>query len=106
MQETSTNADKRTVIDRSRASRRLRSATSFELGRTMIGIGDLVRVRAVAGKRGFDAKVRAIKVDSTTGEVAEVEVFGGRPGHAMVRTFPPDRIQRPTRSRARREGSG
>lgn len=105
MQEALNNVDKTTAIDHSRASERLRSATSFELGRTMIGIGDLVRVRGVAGKRGFDAKIRAIKVDSTTGDVAEVEVFGGRPGHAMVRTFPPDRIQRPTRSRARREGS-
>ena len=105
MQVTSRDANKRTAIDVSPVSGRLRSATSFELGRTMICIGDLVRVRAVAGKRGFDAKVRAIKVDSTTGEIAEVEVFGGRPGHAMVRTFRADRIQRPTRSRTRREGS-
>jgi len=104
MQNTSRDANKRALVEDTPASGRLRAATSFELGRTMVRIGDVVRVRAAAGKRSFDAKVRAIKVDSTTGEVAEVELFGGRPGHAMVRTFPPDRIQGPTRSRVRREG--
>ncbi len=51
------------------------------------------------------AKVRAIFVDEPTSEVAHVEVFGGRAGRAMVRSFCPERIERmaQTRNGERRE---
>lgn len=89
-----------TSRDHAVETRHLTSATIVKHGRTMIRVGDTVRVRAAEGKRGgFDARVRGIKVDSTTGEVAEVQVFGGRLGRAMVRTFRPDRIEQPARGR-------
>lgn len=85
---------------RGAGSGRLRTARRFRRGRNYINVGDLVRVRAVPGKRdGFKATVRAIRVDSATGEVAEVEVFGGRGGRAMVRTFVPERIERLAQTR-------
>ncbi len=85
----------------------LAKVTEYCTGRNFIRVGDVVRVRPEPGKRnGFMAKVRAILVDEQTREVIEVEVFGGRAGRAMVRTFCPERIERvaQTRNGERREG--
>lgn len=72
----------------------------YRVGRNFIRVGDVVRVRAAPGKRnGFKATVRAIKIDERTGQVGEVEVFGGPAGRAMVRTFRRDRIERVAQSR-------
>lgn len=69
--------------------------SQYRVGRNFIRVGDVVRVKPSQGKRdGFEAKVRVIRADEITGEVAEVEVFGGRRRHAMIRTFRPERIQR------------
>jgi len=73
----------------------------YRHGRNYINLGDLVRVRAAPGRRnGFPARVRSIKVDVRTGEVVEVEVFGGPNGRAMVRTFLPERIERLAQTKA------
>ena len=82
-------------------SNRLQHATRYRRGRNFINLGDVVRVRALHGKRNsFRARVRCIKVDRLTGEVAEVEVFGGPAGREMVRTFRPERIERVAQTRA------
>lgn len=79
----------------------LSNTTRYRRGRNYIHVGDIVRVRAMPGRRtAFEAKVRAIKVDEQTGEVVEIEVFGGRRGREMVRTFVPERIERVAQSRA------
>lgn len=79
----------------------LATATRYRQGRNFINIGDVVRIRPTNGKRnGFQARVRAIKVDATTGDPAEIEVFGGPAGRAMVRTFGPERIERLAQTRA------
>lgn len=73
----------------------LTRVTQYRKGRNFIRVGDVVRVRPEPGRRnGFMAKVRAIFVDERMNEVAQVEVFGGRTGRAMVRTFCADRIER------------
>lgn len=85
---------------------KLSTISRFRRGRCFINVGDIVRVKATQGRRnGFPARVRAIKVDSATGEVIEIEVFGGTPGRQMVRTFTPDRIERVAQTRlgARKE---
>ncbi|HSH62229.1 MAG TPA: hypothetical protein VK988_21795 [Acidimicrobiales bacterium] len=85
----------------------LAKVAEYRTGRNFIRVGDVVRVRATAGKRnGFMATVRAIFVDERTNEVAHVEVFGGRAGQAMVRSFCPERIERvaQTRNGERRRG--
>ncbi|HUR18666.1 MAG TPA: hypothetical protein VMZ51_06995 [Acidimicrobiales bacterium] len=57
-------------------------------------------MNATPGRRnGFEAVVRAIRLHEGTLEVAEIEVNGGLPGQAMVRTFRPDRIQRVAQTR-------
>lgn len=72
----------------------------FRRGRNYISLGDIVRIRARPGKRNaFKARVRAIRVDSVTGEVAEIEVFGGPSGREMVRTFGPERVERLAQTR-------
>ena len=72
----------------------------YRAGRNFIRVGDAVKVKATPGRRnGFKAVVRAIRVDEGTQEVAEVEVYGGPPGHAMARTFRRDRIERVAQSR-------
>lgn len=74
------------------------------LGRRIVRVGDRVRVRSSPGRRnGFDAVVRAIRLDEDTGSVTEVEVFGGRRGRFMFRTFRPERIARVARQ-TRRHG--
>lgn len=62
-------------------------------GRHMIREGDTVHVGpSKPGKRdGFDAVFLRAKVDA--GQLAEVEVYGGKPGHEMIRTFVPERIR-------------
>lgn len=85
---------------------KLSTVRRFRRGRCFINVGDVVRVKATQGRRnGFPARVRAIKVDPATGEVIEVEVFGGASGRQMVRTFAPDRIERVAQTRlgARKE---
>lgn len=73
----------------------------YRAGRNFVSVGDVIRVRASRGKRdGFVARVRAIRVDRASGVAAEVEVYGGRRGREMVRTFRPERIQRLARTRA------
>ncbi|MGH9166058.1 MAG: hypothetical protein ACRDZW_11195 [Acidimicrobiales bacterium] len=80
---------------------RLKHATRYRRGRNFINIGDVVRVRSLDRKRnGFQARVRGIRVDRLTGEVAEIEVFGGPPGREMVRTLRPERIERVAQTRA------
>ena len=84
----------------------LTKISEYRRGRNFIRVGDVVRVRPDPGRRnGFMAKVRAIFVDERTDEIAQVEVFGGRAGRAMVRTFCPERIERvaQTRNGKRRE---
>lgn len=72
----------------------------YRVGRNFIRVGDVVRVKAAPGKRnGFTATVRSIKMDERTRQVGEVEVFGGPPRRAMVRTFRRDRIERMAQSR-------
>lgn len=72
----------------------------YRAGRNFIRVGDVVKVKATPHRRnGFKAVVRAIRVDEKTQEVAEVEVYGGPPGHAMARTFRRDRIERVAQSR-------
>ncbi len=72
----------------------------YRVGRNFIRVGDVVRVKAAPGKRnGFTATVRAIKIDERTGQVGEVEVFGGPVGRAMIRTFRRERIERVAQSR-------
>lgn len=79
----------------------LAEAERYRHGRNYIYVGDVVRIRARPGKRnGFQARVRAIGVDRVTGEVAEIEVFGGPNGREMVRTFGPERIERLAQTRA------
>ncbi|HET7486647.1 MAG TPA: hypothetical protein VFJ85_01875 [Acidimicrobiales bacterium] len=74
---------------------RLVRAERYRHGRNYVAVGDTVRIRPTPGRRnGFRARVRAIKLDRTTGEAMEVEVFGGPAGREMVRTFSPERIQR------------
>ena len=69
-------------------------------GEEFIRIGDLVRCRPLVGGP-FDATVRRIRVDEETGEVREVEVVGGRPGHPVaIRTLPATRIQRRSATKA------
>lgn len=78
----------------------LAPADSYVVRRHVMRLGDVVRVRPTTGRRnGFVARIRAIRVNRATGDVVEVEVYGGRPGHEMVRTFRPDRIQRAPRPR-------
>lgn len=78
----------------------------YRTGRNFIRVGDTVKVLPTAGKRnGFKAVVRGIRLDEGTREVAEIEVYGGPPGHAMARTFRPDRIQRVAQTRHAR-GAG
>ncbi len=82
--------------------------SEYRQGRNFIRVGDVVRVKALPGKRnGFEAKVRVITVDEQTGEPVEVEVFGGYRGRRMFRTFRPDRIGRvaQTRRGERREAA-
>ena len=75
-------------------------ADSYVVRRQVVRLGDVVRVRPTSGRRnGFVARIRAIRVDRASGDVVEVEVYGGRPGHEMVRTFRPDRIQGAARPR-------
>lgn len=64
----------------------------------------LAKVAEYRKGRNF-IRVRAIFVDERTSEVAHVEVFGGRAGRAMVRSFCPERIERvaQTRNGKRRE---
>lgn len=82
-------------------SNRLQQATRYRRGRNFINVGDVVRVRSLHGRRnGFQARVRGIKVDRLSGEVAEIEVFGGPAGKEMVRTFRPERIERVAQTRA------
>lgn len=79
---------------------RLVKVQQYRTGRNFIRVGDTVKVRATQGKRnGFKAVVRGIRLDEGTGEVAEIEVYGGPPGHAMARTLRPERIQRVAQSR-------
>lgn len=74
--------------------------TEYRPGQGVIHLGDRVRIRPTPGRRnGFDAIVQRIRIDETTGEVREVEVFGGARGRAMFRTFRPDRIERVARHR-------
>lgn len=74
--------------------------SEYRRGRNFIRVGDVVRVKALPGRRnGFEAKVRAITVDERNGEPVEVEVFGGARGHAMVRTFRAERIERVAQTR-------
>jgi hypothetical protein len=83
-----------------RRRRGMVKVSEYRQGRNFIRVGDVVRVKALPGKRnGFEAKVRAITVDEHTGEPVEVEVFGGARGRAMVRTFRPDRIERVAQTR-------
>lgn len=78
---------------------------SYVVRRHVVRLGDVVRVRPTTGRRnGFAARIRAIRVDRASGDVIEVEVYGGRPGHEMVRTFRPDRIQRAPRQRGSATG--
>lgn len=59
----------------------------------IVQTGELVKVLPSPGKRdGFEARFRSARM--TDGEVSDVEVFGGRNGREMVRTFTPDRIER------------
>lgn len=74
--------------------------TEYRQGRGIIHLGDRVHIRPTPGRRnGFDAIVRRIRADETTGDIREVEVFGGPKGRAMFRTFRPDRIERLARHR-------
>ena len=84
--------------------RRVLTVNEYRRGRNFIRVGDVVRVKSSKGRRdGFEARVRLIRKDKRTGEVAEVEVFGGRRGHAMVRTFVPERIERVAQTRKGRD---
>ena len=90
-----------------KSRRGMLAVDEYRRGRNFIRVGDVVRVTATPGKRnGFLATVRAIFLDEQTYDVSEVEVFGGPPGRAMVRTFRPERIQRraQTRNGERRQG--
>jgi hypothetical protein len=74
--------------------------TEYRRGRAVVHLGDRVRIRATPGRRnGFDAVVHRIRIDEATGDVREVDVFGGSRGRAMFRTFRPDRIERIARHR-------
>jgi hypothetical protein len=74
--------------------------TEYRRGRAVVHLGDRVRIRATPGRRnGFDAVVHRIRVNEATGDVLEVDVFGGSRGRAMFRTFRPDRIERVARHR-------
>ncbi len=78
----------------------MRKVSEFRRGRNFIRVGDVVRVKALPGKRnGFEAKVRGIAVDGQTGEPVEVEVFGGARGRGMIRTLRADRIERVAQTR-------
>ncbi len=78
----------------------MRKVSEFRWGRNFIRVGDVVRVKALPGKRnGFEAKVRGIAVDAQTGEPFEVEVFGGAHGRGMIRTLRVDRIERVAQTR-------
>jgi hypothetical protein len=58
--------------------------TEYRRGRGVIHLGDRVRIRPTPGRRnGFDAIVQRIRIDETTGDVREVDVFGGSRGRAM-----------------------
>lgn len=71
------------------------AVTEYRRGRNYIRLGDRVRIRPTPGRRnGFDAIVHGIRIDESTGAVREVDVFGGRAGRAMFRTFRPDGIER------------
>jgi hypothetical protein len=88
------------MADIGRRRRWMHKVSEYRQGRNFIRVGDVVRVKALPGKRnGFEAKVRAIAVDEHTGEPVEVEVFGGTRGRAMVRTFRPERIERVAQTR-------
>ena len=79
---------------------RMLKVSEYRRGRNFIRVGDVVRVKVLAGKRnGFEANVRAITVDERTGEPVEVEVFGGARGRGMIRTFRADRIERVAQTR-------
>jgi hypothetical protein len=68
--------------------------TEDRTGRNFIRIGDIVRVRPRAARRdGFEVKVRAVLPDES-GELAEIEVFGGPGGCHAIRTVRPERIER------------
>jgi hypothetical protein len=82
-------------------------AKEFRLGRNFVRVGDYVRVRPSPGRRnGFEALVRAIRIDEDTGTVMEVEVFGGTRGRVMVRTFRPERIERLAQTRKGKQRRG
>jgi hypothetical protein len=88
------------MADKRRRRRWMHKVSEYRRGRNFIRVGDVVRVKALPGKRdGFEARVRAIAVDERSGEPVEVEVFGGYRGRAMVRTFRPDRIERVAQTR-------
>jgi hypothetical protein len=81
--------------------------TEYRQGRGVIHLGDRVRIRPTPGRRnGFDAVVHSIRMDETTGDVREVQVFGGSKGRAMYRTFRPDRIERLARHRRPSSANG
>jgi hypothetical protein len=80
--------------------RRVLKVNEYRRGRNFIRVGDVVRVKALPGKRnGFEAKVRAITVDERNGEPVEIEVFGGARGQGMIRTFRAERIERVAQTR-------
>lgn len=85
--------------------RRMLKVSEYRRGRNFIRVGDVVRVKALPGKRnGFEAKVRAVKIDERSGEVVEVQVFGGARGQGMIRIFRPERIQRRSQSTSQAQG--
>jgi hypothetical protein len=68
--------------------------TEDRTGRNFIRIGGIVRVRPRAARRdGFEVKVRAVLPDES-GELAEIEVFGGPGGCHAICTVRPERIER------------
>jgi hypothetical protein len=90
----------RAVAEDDGGRRRVLKVSEYRRGRNFIRVGDVVRVKALPGRRnGFEAKVRAITVDERNGEPVEVEVFGGARGQGMIRTFRAERIERVAQTR-------
>ena len=67
-------------MQRTHRKANLGHADSYAVRRHVVRVGDVVRVRPTTGRRnGFVARIRAIRVDRASGDVIEVEVYGGPP---------------------------